>query len=384
MKIRNKFILTALFALLAGTTFVPGARAQYASRTPYVPSRFLLVFDTSSAMKKRLHAEDKAIHQLFALNLNGQFHAGDTIGLWLFGKDLQTGVYPLQHYEPEDVITIPSDISAFLAKQHYSRSTHFDELMPMLNRLVEHSERLTVIIFCDGDGQITGTTADTEINSTFRQNSSSMAKAKEPFIIVLRSQLGKFVGYTIGPAEKLNIPAFPPLPMRAITPEPAITTPKPVEPAPQPQPLPNAPPLIIIGSNVGTNTPVPTPIVEPAPAPQSQPTTSAAPVTPAPPVSSSLAVPTNPEPLIKDFPLTEKAPALTNAVVAAAEPTTPPMASAKVSVLPSENINPSKGSRFLILGTGLLVFVGIPAFLILRHQRSRHTTSLITESLKKR
>ena len=336
-------------------------------------------------MKRRLQAEDKAIHQLFALNLNGQFHAGDTIGVWLFGKDLQTGVYPLQHYEPEDVITIPSEISAFLARQHYSRSTRFDELMPMLNRLVEHSQRLTVIIFCDGDGEIQDTTADTQINATFKQNYGAMAKAKEPFIIVLRSQLGKSVGYTIGPAEKLNIPAFPPLPMPAVTSEPAVVTPPPA--ASQPQPLPNAPPLIIVGSNVGTNMPAPAPAS--APAHVQQPTTSATPATPAPPVASSApvaspAVPTNPAPLIKDFPLTEKAPALTNAVVAASETTTPPIASAKVSLLPPENVSLGKSSHLFVLGTGLLLMVGIPALLILRHQRGRHTTSLITESLKKR
>src|ERR1700722_20268290 len=133
-KISNYFWARFLFALLALILMTPGLRAQTANRR--VDSRLLLVFDTSSAMKKRLPTEEKSVNQLFAITLNGKFHAGDSIGVWTFDKDLRTGEYPLQYWEPQDIITIPIEIIDFLKNRHYSGTTSFDELIPMLSHVM--------------------------------------------------------------------------------------------------------------------------------------------------------------------------------------------------------------------------------------------------------
>ncbi len=238
-------------ALLAGMIFIPAVRAQErAAHERRVESRYLFIFDTSSAMKKRLPAEEKALHELFALSLSGEFHAGDSIGVWVFNKELRTGVFPLQHYEPQDATTMPGEMAALLKQEHYSKSTKFDSLIPMMNRLVTNSPRLTVIIFCDGEGEMHGTTADDSINAEFRQNYDTLAKAREPFVLSFRSQFGNFVGYTLSPADSINVPKFPPLP--PLPPETVMGIPV-RAPAPAPEPIvqrPNAPPLIIIGNNV--------------------------------------------------------------------------------------------------------------------------------------
>ncbi len=198
--------------LLAGLGLFPTARAEAVAREPEVESRLLLVFDTSSAMKKRVSYEEKAVGGLFAITFNGKFHPGDTIGVWTFSKDLHTGQFPLEQWEPENAITIPTDINAFLKVQHFSKSTSFDELVPLLNRVVSHSPRLTVIIFCDGLGQIKGTPADDTINNLFKQHAHDMEKAHMPFVIVIRSQFGKYIGCTVSSAASINLPEFPPLP----------------------------------------------------------------------------------------------------------------------------------------------------------------------------
>ena len=62
--------------------------------------------------------------------------------------------------------------------------------MPEVNSLVQDSERLTVLIFCDGDGEIKGTPYDNAINTLLKQNQSALSKANQTFIVVLRSQSG--------------------------------------------------------------------------------------------------------------------------------------------------------------------------------------------------
>src|SRR5208283_3169516 len=143
--------------LLAGIFLVPG-RAQPAA--PNGNSRFLLIFDTSSDMKRRLPAVQKALNDILAAGTNGQLHSGDSIGVWTFDQDLHAGQFPLQHWDSDNAAGIASDINAFVGKQRYTKTTSFNALLPLLNRVVGGSERLTVLIFCDGKGEIHGTPYD--------------------------------------------------------------------------------------------------------------------------------------------------------------------------------------------------------------------------------
>ncbi len=376
-------------ALLAGMIFIPAVRAQERSAPQRrVESRYLFIFDTSSAMKRRLPAEEKALHELFALSLSGEFRPGDGIGVWIFNKELRTGVFPLQYYRPQDAITLPGEMAALLKQEHYSKSTRFDELIPMMNRLVTNSPRLTVIIFCDGDGAMKGTTADDSINAEFKQNYNTLAKAREPFILIFRSQFGKFVGYTLSPADSIAVPKFPPLP--PLPPTPVAAAPAPAS-APTPVvPPPNAPALIIIGNNVGTN--FPPPATATLVAPQSAPAAvtpsnatqqSSAVAQSVSPASASTPAMVNPAPETKPAPMAVSPPVATNAVVSMTEPAKPSFTLASAASLPRESVSGTRGSLLFVCG-GFAIMAGATLFLILRHSRTRHTTSLITESLKKR
>jgi hypothetical protein len=126
----------------------------------------------------------------------------------------------------------------------------------MLNRVIGNSERLTVIIFCDGQNAITGTPYDDGINQTFRSSLEERKKLRQPFVLLLRTQRGKFIGSTVNfPPGTLNIPPFPPLP------EPVKAVPTNAPPIYVAVKPPAVPALIIVGTKVSTN---PEDILKPA------------------------------------------------------------------------------------------------------------------------
>jgi hypothetical protein len=250
--IRGARVLTVLCAGMFWSSTVP---AQPVMNT--VDSRFLFVFDTSSAMKSRVPKVQYAVERLFLSMMNGQLRSENDIGVWTFNRELHTGELPVQRWLPQNAATISATITNFVAHQRYSKSTRFDTIMPAINSVVRNSQRLTVLIFCDGSGQISGTPYDEAINSSFKQNQDSLATAKESFIVVLRAQSGQYTGYSINSsAIGVNFPEFPPLPA---PPQPAAQPPTnqpppaaPV-PAPEPPPVVKLTPLVIIGTNVGSN-----------------------------------------------------------------------------------------------------------------------------------
>jgi hypothetical protein len=332
---RNIFLRGAqIFAvLLAGFFLLPALRAQPTEET--VQSRFLFIFDTSKEMKPRLDYTERALNTLLATSGGGQLHTGDSMGVWTFNQSLQTKGYPLQSWNPEAAVTIASNLVKFVGNQSYAKNTHFEALQPALNRVVQNSERLTVLIFCDGEGKIGGTPYDAAINQVFKEKLGDQKSAQEPFIVVLRSQLGQYVGATLALSpQPVRLPPFPPLPE-----PPAPPAPKPVYVPPPPVVM--GQPLIIIGKKPAT--------IEPPPA------------TNAPPMVATNAsvTPTNPA---------------AAKIILAAPPNAP-------TVSPE---NSNAGNRgFLIIGAALFgAAIALGMMLWLRPRG--HETSLITRSMNDR
>jgi hypothetical protein len=388
MKIRTNLICACAIALLAGQGAVSHLRAQ--SSQPHVESRLLLIFDTSSAMKKRLPNEEKGINELFELTLNGKLRRGDSVGVWTFGHDLHLGVFPQLEWSDDKLSSLPIAIGAFLKKQRYAKDTRFDALMPTLNKVVQTSPRLTTVIFCDGDGQVSDIPGTDGINASFKQHQRIMEKARMPFVIVLRSQfdrnqVGHYVGCTIGSAQSIVLPGFPPMPLPLQPPEPT-----PVKELPQ-APPPVVPSLIVVGTHTETNVPppkpepapvTPAPRPEPAPAPTLPPPANS--VTPAAPVPMPVTPPPPaPAPETNSVPPPAAVIEPTNAPVVAAEATTRPTPPPVAQPTPPETSSAGKG-RLLAAGAGLLIAAMAIIYFVLRRSRSQNSTSLITESLKKR
>jgi hypothetical protein len=335
---KNFFRRAQIFAALsAGIFLVPMLRAQPTEAT--VQNRFLLVFDTSSDMKKRVPAVQKALNELLATSVSGQLHEGDSIGVWTFDQNLHPGEFPLQSWNPDNAAQIAADINKFVGRHRYAKTSGLGALQPLLNQVVENSERLTVLVFCDGESPMGGTPFDDGVNQLLQQRQAEQKRALEPIVILLRSQLGRYAGCTVSfPPEPVNLPPFPPLPQPP--PPPKLTN-----AAPPPPPQPVGEPIILIGKKVENN--------PPPPVTNSPPTNE--PAAPVNPTNRPAAPPTNPA----------------VAAIIAIAPAPPPE-------------NPGSGEKkFLLVGTGLLgAAVALGTVVWLRSRRK--DSSLITRSMNER
>jgi hypothetical protein len=346
-----------IVALLAGMFLASATQAQTPASA--VESRYLLIFDTSSAMKKCLPATQATVNRLSFSMMNGQLQPGDSIGVWTFDSKLRTGQFPLQVWSPENAATIASNITTFVKQEHYSKSTRFDAIMPFLDGLVRDSDRLTVLIFCDGNGKIQGTPFDDAINACFTQNQRAFGGTKQPFIVVLRTQFGQYVGYKMNSsATGVNFPEFPPLPQPPAPPPTVKTNPSP----PPPPPVVEAPPLVIVGTNVGTSLIPPT---------QSKPILANPSLTNLPPTTTE----SNP-------PSPTKSLNPTNAVLTNTAPLK--IAETQTNAPATLTENPKlSGNGALIIALMSLAAAGALVVLMLRRSRKTHQGSIITSSMKK-
>ncbi len=381
-------------ALPVAFFFVPGIHAQPAGGA--VESRWLLVFDTSSEMKQRLPQVQAEINNLLAQGMSGRLQPRDSIGVWTFGDSPRTGQFPLQIWAPENAAATASSINKFIGSQRYANSTRFDELIPLLNQVVQNSGRLTVLIFCDGNGTITGMPYDDGINRLFQQRQAAQKNTRQPFVIVLRSQLGKYTGCSVNfPPGMVNLPDFPPVP-----PPPAPTNAPPL-PTPPPEPLPLiGAPLVIVGTNVGAIWPPPAPPVPPKPAPVIQTNAAPAPaltnpVAPVNPVPATNPVepvaPPNPAPVaesvvetnIPAMPAPVPVPATKSVVQTnAGGPVKAVLRTNDLGAPPESSGSGHMGA--LILGGSLLVAAGaLAAFAFFRARRADHG-SLITRTMNRK
>lgn len=339
-----------LLALLGGGFLAPTARTQPAATTN-VDNRLLLVFNTSSDMKRRLPAVRIALETLLATSLEGQLHAGDTVGVWTLDQELHTGQFPLQRWDPADAAMIVSNISNFISKQRFRKTTDFDALVPLMTQLVQGSERLTVVLFCDGNGTMRGTPYDAGVNQVFQQNRKEREKSRAPIILVFRAQLGQYVGCAASfPPQSLNLPVFPPLP-----PPPAPPAPAKAVAAPAPRPATPVPPLIIIGPKPGASASVP-PAGPPPAKPPAAVSNNVPAVPPAAMAPAAIATNSSAQPVAE-----ESHPPLAATEVA----TNPPAEVAAMTHLPSTNALAApvadveaRSNTGLIIGGGLLVLAG--------------------------
>lgn len=394
----------AVLALGAGLTLIPAAgRAQPGLQAG--DNRFLFVFSTSADMKKRLPAVKAELNDILATSLGGQLRSGNSIGVWTFGQNLRAGQFPPQHWRPEDAAAMADIINKFLRAQHYAGSNRFDALQPALDEVIRNSARLTVLIFCDGGDKINWTPYADGINQAFQQRLAEQKRAKQPFVLVLRAQLGNYVGCTMNfPPGMVNLPDFPPLPP---PPPPVKTSP----PAAVVKPPPAGPPLVIVGTHIFTNWPPPGLPPVPAVPMNVAPATSGNPVAPAIPPAPPL--PTNPipapptNPVAPEIPIAPPAPANPAPVIqtnAASPPTNPPVpamssrsspanpvparpvqpvaAATTNTVTPPENAGADHQGMILISGALLVVAGALAVFAWVRSRRT-DPGSLITRSMRK-
>jgi hypothetical protein len=368
-------LLVFLTYSLAAQTVVPKTNAPPAP----VAERFLLIVDTSAAMKKRAANVEQLVGKLFAGGLGEQLHRGDTIGVWTYTDDLHAGQFPLQRWTPQTSGPIATGIVDFLKSRKYEKTARLDPVIAQMKNVVADSDKITVLLISDGESTLTGTPYDAPIAEAYRTNAADQRKQQMPFLTVLRAVKGKLIGFTVNtppwPVEFPKIPAEPLLATAAMT-----TLEARPESAPGPKPEPEVKPEPKPGPGVEVK---PQPQIEPPPV---LPVTNPAPTTNALP-AASVAAP-------------ESKPPVPPVIAPASPPPTPPIAvSNPPPMVPSPEQMPKsspvvqpgpigtsaegKTSRLTMLVAGSVLVVGIVAgFVFWRLQaRSKPRASLITRSI---
>jgi len=357
--------------LLTTFFFAAGARADAPA-----PGRFLLVFETSPGLKKNLPAVKQTLDGLFSSNLQHEMQDNDDLAVWTVDQDLHTGTFPLASWSPADAAMYSARLKEFLGRQKFTRRASLAAVQPLLNRVVKNSERLTVLIFCDGQSSLLGTPYDNGVNEIIKKAAAESKSAPRLFILVLRSYRGEYLGGSVNRSLPLSLPRFPAPPK----PEPPAVKPAPVA-APAVAPVPA---LVIVGTNVGTNISVLTkPVTQPAPqlatnAPATNPPASAPKIVDAPAPSPTPV--SNPHATVKPAPVAMPPIAAAPAVAAAANPPAATNSTA-VAATPVDTATDTGFQRLIFISGGLLV-VALSLVIWLATRSRRPHGSLISRSMQ--
>jgi hypothetical protein len=342
-----------------------------------VSERFLLIVDTSAGMQKRAANVERVVGDLFAGGVGNQLHGGDTIGVWTYDENLHTGQFPLQRWTPQTSGAIAKGIVGFLKSRKYEKTSRLTPVMAQLKSVVADSDKLTVLLISDGEDALTGTPYDEQMAEAYRQNTADQRKQKMPFLAVLRTMKGKFIGFSVNtPPWPVEFPIYP------AEPKPAAAVAAVAEVKPEPPPKPKPKPKLEVKPE-----PKSEPKLEVKPQPQNEP----------PPVLP----PTNVLP-VASVPAPEIAPPV-RPVIAPTQPTpTPPLAvSNPPTVMPAPAAAPKTNAvvqpgavgnstkretlplTLLVAGSGLLIGIVVGGVWLLR-SRSKPRVSLITRSIDRK
>jgi hypothetical protein len=231
-------------------------------------NRFLFLIDTARAMRGESNAIVQGVIDLMATDLNGELRHGDTIGVWTYNDKLSTD-FPMQSWAPNEKYSVMTEMEVFLRTRRFEHQAHLEKVLPVLNQLIQHSQRLTVILFFDGSGTIQGTPFDKEINALQKKYSRQLKAAHVPFVTVLAARNGAVFDYTINYPGVIAIPHTalpePVAPTNAVVAVAPVTN-QPAPPKPKRGPsiimsrstkvVPAAPPTNVVLA--ATNAPVPT------------------------------------------------------------------------------------------------------------------------------
>lgn len=384
---RNKILLSGAgrAARLLPLLFLLNLRAA----EPSGDGRWLLIFDTSASMKKLQPEVAAAAKEFFTTSAEGQLRAGDSMAIWTVSQRVASQFQPFT-WSPDQTDAAVSNLTSFLQKQPYATTSQLAALRTPLNGVAAASRQLTAVIFTDGQSDLNGTPYDEGINQTFREVRGERSKAAQLFLVVLRSDRGKFVGCTMNfPPGTLNLPPFPAQPV--ITNKPVLA----------PQPTPPATnsgfvSLEIIGNSVSTNGSKPVESFVPK-------SVATIPTNVAPPAAvKAISVTSAPPPVVTNSPVAPVKPVVTNPPVAAVLMTSPPpvtVVTAKPSPIITTNLSrtnppvaamnsaspapptpaaippttsppapsaPSRMNYWVLAVMGLLALVGVVAFLAMR------------------
>ena len=394
-------------------------------------NRYLFVVDASFSMSRLKPQLLQTISALIENGVDGRLRSGDTFGLWIFTRQVDTD-FPMQVWEKPQCQSIAAAAASHIKKQPFQKQGPFAPVVADMLAVIRAAKDVTILIFTDGDEPLKGTRFDKPINAAMNEVASRLRSDRKPLIIALTARVGEIVAWGVNsperlvPLPQLPPPAQPPLVTAKRTPAPATNTihpetavsasitkpaaptlssshppsPQTNNPAPAPFAKPSQPraPIIITRESIAPKLIAPPsnpppglaeikPVL-PSPAPSNPPPLTAV-TAPVPPTPATNSAP--PPPITNLVASTPPAPALAMPTNQASPTTTPPaliLRSLPTEPAPpsSQNVpveTPSISLWPLAVGGSLLVAILLVGALSLRRRLRASEPSLITRGLSR-
>ncbi|MGZ5544667.1 MAG: hypothetical protein ACXWIU_08320 [Limisphaerales bacterium] len=168
--------------------------------------RYLFLIETSQAMDANKTALRKSIRSIIESGLNGQIKYGDTIGLWTYNDKLQTD-FPMVMWRNEHVQDVESAVDFWMSKQKFVHRSDLSKALPLLQKIVKASQKLTIIWMTTGNDHLTGLPFNKAIDDLQKEFRDSFRKQHVPFVTLLAVRKNVLVDFTVNPGDvKLRLP----------------------------------------------------------------------------------------------------------------------------------------------------------------------------------
>ena len=172
-------------------------------------NRFLLLLDTSLAMKPLETAQRETTFDLVYSGLRGQMTNGDTYGLWLAGEKNDTS-FPMESWNLKHAVELAAKAAVHVKDRGYKGRGGLDTALADAKRVVQNVGDLTVVLVSNGETPVKGTPFDDAINARFTELAPVMKQAGVTLNTVLVAQDGEFVAWAVNSPEFLiEMPSLP-------------------------------------------------------------------------------------------------------------------------------------------------------------------------------
>ena len=153
------------------------------------------------------HAGRQAVFDLVFSGIGDQIRTGDTIGVWTFGEELRSGIFPMQVWAPDQNLQLASSIGLFLKNQRYDSQGRLDHVTPKLGSLMKAVKDVNILMISGDEHTWKGTGFDGEINLAFQKKVLESRNSKRPLITSLVVRDGAVVDWSITlPGEPIALP----------------------------------------------------------------------------------------------------------------------------------------------------------------------------------
>ncbi len=192
--------MRTLLCLLAGLVALSPFRTALA-QIPAPESgpfyRYLILVDSSAAMKRRRESTAKSIADLVHSGFGGRAQQGDTIGLWTFGEEVDAAAFSAMKWSEPLRTALTARATRFVMERKYSGKSNLDRAVQAILMATRTSKDVTVFIFSDGNDVLYGTPYDLDISTVYILHRDDLKTSKCPFITSLAARGGRIKAWAV-------------------------------------------------------------------------------------------------------------------------------------------------------------------------------------------